>query len=60
MVKLTHADRVINRQRAKVVAKGYEEEMLAAYRRGDYTAARTWRDCADVAWRAAETGDELY
>jgi hypothetical protein len=36
------------------VARGYEDEMRAALDRGDLLGAVMWRDCADVAWRAAE------
>lgn len=36
------------------VARGYEDEMRAALLRGDILGAVMWRDCADVAWRAAE------
>lgn len=57
---MTYAERTMNRQRARVIAKGYEDAMREALGRGDHKTACMWRDCADVAWLAAETGEPLY
>lgn len=60
MAKLTQAERTQNRMYAKTLAQDAEEEMKKAHADGDADKAALWRDIADVAWGAVETGEPIY